>query len=83
MRSSVENIMPYQSIPIPEELLRITIPSWDATAKPLLDHARNHYESMVGEPVDELTDEMIVTLNLPDTHSVADLQRYGDRKSVV
>lgn len=77
MRSSVENIVAYQAIPVPENLLTIRIPSWDATAKPLLDHAKKHYEAMVGEPVEELTDEMIVALNLPDTHSVAELKRYG------
>ncbi|XJS11158.1 hypothetical protein ACF3NG_02635 [Aerococcaceae bacterium WGS1372] len=77
MKSSVENVMGYQDIPVPEELLTVEIPSWDAVAQPLVDHAKKQYEEMVNEPVEELTNEMVKTLSLPGVMTVNQLKQYG------
>lgn len=77
LKSSVENVMGYQDIPVPEELLTIEIPSWEAVAQPLVDHAKRQYEEMVNEPVDTLTNEMVVALSLPGVTTVNQLKQYG------
>lgn len=77
MKSSVENVMSYQDIPVPEDLLTIEIPSWDAVAQPLVDHAKRQYEEMVNEPVEELTSEMVEVLSLPGVTTVNQLKQYG------
>lgn len=77
MKSSVENVMSYQDIPVPDEKLTIEIPSWDAVAQPLVDHAHRQYEEMVNEPVDELTSEMVAALSLPGVTTVNQLKQYG------
>lgn len=77
MKSSVENVMSYKDINIPEEKLTIEIPSWDAVAQPLVDQARRQYEEMIGEPVDELTNEMVEALTLPGVQTIHQLKQTG------
>lgn len=77
MRSSVENVMSYKDILIPEEKLTIEIPSWDAVAQPLIDHARRQYEDLINEPVDELTNEMVEELALPGVKTIQQLKQTG------
>lgn len=77
MKSSVVNIPDYRNIPVPDNMLTIEIPSWDAVAQPLINQAVSQYEAMVNEPVDELTDQMVQLLNLPEIESVNQLTRYG------
>lgn len=74
MKSSVENVMSYKDINVPEEKLTIEIPSWDAVAQPLVDHARRQYEEMINEPVDELTNEMVDALALPGVKTIQQLK---------
>ena len=77
MKSSVENVMSYKDINVPEEKLTIEIPSWDAVAQPLVDHARRQYEEMINEPVDELTNEMVDALALPGVKTIQQLKQSG------
>ena len=77
MKSSVENVMSYQDILVPEEKLTIEIPSWEMVAQPLINHARRQYEEMINEPVEELTNEMVATLSLPGVQTINQLKNYG------
>ena len=77
MQSSVTNYIDYQKIPIPEDLLTIEIPSWDAVAQPLVDYAEEQYAKMTGQEWSALTDEKVAALNLPGIDNLAQLKQYG------
>lgn len=77
MKSKIQTLIDYKTIPIPLSLMQIEIPSWQAVAQPLVDQALKQYEELTGEFANHLTDEMIQLLNLPNIHSVHQLKSYG------
>lgn len=77
MKSSIDNYIAYQEIPVPEEILTIEIPSWDAVAQPVLDRALVEYRLNHDAKATELTDGMVEQLNLPGIASVSQLKQLG------
>ncbi len=77
MKSSVENYVNYQQIPVPEDKLTIEIPSWEAVAKPMVDLVLQKYNQQYQTEVKVLTDEMVKALNLPQLKSLHQVKQYG------
>lgn len=77
MQSSVSHYIDYHNIPVPEDLLTIEIPSWDAVAQPLVAYAEEQYAKMTGRPWSALTDDKVAALNLPGIENLAQLKQYG------
>lgn len=77
MRSSVNQYIPYQDLPVPRELLTIEIPSWDAVAQPMVDYVEEKYVETFGTPWSALTDEMVSALDIPGIKTLAQVKQYG------
>lgn len=77
MKSSVSHYLDYRNIPIPEEMLTIKIPSWEATAQPLVDYAKKQYIHRFGKLEGDFNDEKVQALALPGIETLNDLKRYG------
>ena len=77
MKSSVSNYINYQDIPVPQDLLTIEIPSWEAVAQPIVDYAEDQYAKLTGQDRTPLDDDKVLELNLSGISSLSDLKKYG------
>lgn len=77
MRSQVEHYLSFDEILLPEPYRMIEIPSWDAVIQPVIEGVLAHYNEERGEKVNQLTDEIIGILQLPDILTVHQLKQFA------
>ena len=77
MKSKLSHYDDYQAIDLPADALRIPIPSWQAVYQPVTEGLLSHYNADHQSDYSELTDEMVVTYQVPGVTTVRGIEELA------